>query len=71
MTIQGLMIWNEIGGVVMQGALRTTEERNLLAERLETWFMRYKSYWRKSSKEGDLHHVSEIVFWYADILRGK
>ena len=42
-----------------------------LAGRLETWFMKYKASWRSISKEGDLHHISEIVFWYADILRGR
>ena len=42
-----------------------------LAEKLECWFMAYKENWRATSKEGDLHHISEIVFWYADILRGR
>ena len=42
-----------------------------LAARLATWFLQYKASWRRISKEGDLHHIAEIVFWYADILRGR
>lgn len=40
-----------------------------LAEKLECWFMAYKENWRATSKEGDLHHIAEIVFWYADWMR--
>ena len=42
-----------------------------LAGRLETWFMKYKASWRSISKEGDLHHIAEIVFWYAMIFCGE
>ena len=42
-----------------------------LAEKLEYWFMAYKENWRSTGKEGDLHHIAEIVFWYADWLRHK
>ena len=66
-TIEGVCIWNEIGS-----ALTGKEtEAFPLAERLETWFMHYKALWRENSKEGDLAHVAEIVFWYADLLRGR
>lgn len=97
MSVQGLMIWNEIGALVMQSMVEaaertasavkkkvtqdgftgsdtwdeSAEKRMELAARLETWFMHYKSMWRKSSREGDLHHVAEIIFWYADLLRGR
>lgn len=65
--IEGVCIWNEIGS-----ALTGKEtEAFPLAERLETWFMHYKVLWREISKEGDLAHVAEIVFWYADLLRGR
>ncbi len=67
MTIEGMRIWNEIGTAL---AGQKTEPF-LLAERLETWFMHYKALWREISKEGDLAHVAEIVFWYADLLRGR
>ncbi len=66
-TVEGIRIWNEIGAV-LAGWER---EPFPLAERLETWFMHYKALWRGISKEGDLAHIAEIVFWYADLLRGR
>lgn len=77
MSIRGVMIWNKIGAVVMNTnfeALRGDEvgrQNYKLAEELEEWFMHYKCLWRKSSREGDLHHVADIIFWYADLLRGR
>lgn len=65
-TIDGIVIWNEIGRVVAQ-----EEKDSALAERLERWFMAYKSLWRETSRERDLAYISEIVFWYADLLRGR
>lgn len=47
------------------------EEASCLAGRLEYWFMACKEQWRKCSREGDLHRIAQIVFWYADCLRGK
>lgn len=85
-TIDGIEIWNEIGGYLQErDACRVdvqeekgTGERDTspdcgfaLAERLECWFMAYKELWRKDSREGELHRIAEVVFWYADLLRGK
>ncbi|MCM1135770.1 MAG: family 20 glycosylhydrolase [Clostridium sp.] len=56
---------------VLKFKVETLKERNQLAERLESWFMFYKEMWREVSKEGDLAHLSEIVFWYADMLRER
>lgn len=81
-TIDGIAIWNEVGRVLLS---RRTEEgadgikaegpfseaEYQLADRLETWFMFYKEIWRQVSREGDLAHLGEIVFWYADCLRGR
>ncbi|MCR4695066.1 MAG: beta-N-acetylhexosaminidase [Pseudobutyrivibrio sp.] len=36
---------------------------------LEKWFMTYKQLWRTVSKESELYHLAEIIFWYADFLR--
>lgn len=47
------------------------EEAFHLAQRLERWFMAYKKQWRTIGREGDLSHIAEIVFWYADCLRGR
>lgn len=69
--IDGIKVWNNIGDVVLK---RKAGEQVLdfaLADRLEGWFMAYKELWRRESKEGDLHHVADIIFWYADQLRDK
>lgn len=65
-TIEGIQIFNEIGITLIKG-----KQSYELADRLETWYMSYKRLWRSTSKEGELHHISEIVFWYADLLRGR
>lgn len=64
--IEGIQTFNEIGITLIQG-----KQSFELASRLETWYMTYKELWRSTSKEGDLHHISEIVFWYADLLRSR
>ena len=64
--IEGIQIFNEIGSAIAFG-----REDFALAARLETWYMSYKELWRENSLEGDLHHTSEIVFWYADCLRNR
>lgn len=40
-----------------------------LAVEWEKWFMKYKELWRTTSKESELYHLAEVVFWYADLLR--
>lgn len=69
-----IRLWNEVGAAIVharQGDARNQEEAFALAGRLERWFMAYKGQWRSVGREGDLHHVAEIVFWYADGLRGR
>lgn len=70
LTIDGILIWNEVGAAVLSGET-DRETAFWLAERLETWFMYDKELWRVGSREGDLAHIAEIVFWYADLLRGR
>lgn len=70
LTIDGIRIWNEVGAAVLAGE-SGSGTADQLAERLETWFMYYKELWRAGSREGDLAHIAEIVFWYADLLRGR
>lgn len=60
----------EAGGLCLARSASCQEDYRM-AERLETWFMRYKEIWRAHSKEGDLAHLGEIVFWYADLLRER
>ena len=40
-------------------------------KKLESWYMQYKELWRSVSREGDLKHIGEVVFYYADLLRGR
>lgn len=73
-TLQGIGIWNAIG-LLAESRDKTgsfDSQKGLeLAEKLEYWFMAYKENWRSTGKEGDLHHIAEIVFWYADWMRYK
>ncbi len=41
----------------------------MLAGELEECLYHYKAYWRENSREGDLARVSDVFFWYADLLR--
>lgn len=61
----------EDGTAECVGTDKNAPERAGLASRLESWFMSYKEMWRAVSREGDLGHIAEIVFWYADLLRGR
>ncbi len=70
-TIEGIRIFNEIGLALAEENKGKPVERPELADRLEVWFMSYKEQWRSTSREGDLHHISDIIFWYADLLRGR
>ena len=68
--IIGIDIWNRIGKAVVLPESTSDEDKKLLAEELEVWFMRYKDIYRADSKEGLISRVSRVVFWYADKLRG-
>ena len=68
--IIGIDIWNRIGKAVVLPESTSDEDKKLLAEELEVWFMRYKYIYRTDSKEGLIGRVSRVVFWYADKLRG-
>lgn len=74
MVAEGMDIWNQVGGLLPVTAAGKTSDKIsafALAERLENWFMAYKEVWRESGKEGELPRIAEIVFWYADFLRGR
>ena len=73
-TLDGIAIWNEVGAMLAKAGAADADdmaERFALASRLESWFMSYKEMWRDVSKEGDLAQVAKVVFWYADLLRGR
>lgn len=71
---EAMRLWNQTGAWIVQercGGAWNREAAFALAGRLERWFMAYKKQWRSVGREGDLHHIAEIVFWYADCLRRR
>lgn len=70
-TVDAIRIWNRIGYLLSEGSAVGSKERYEAASALEWWFMHFKDMWRKTGREGDLHRISDIVFWYADVLREK
>lgn len=68
--IWALSIWNRVGKAIFIEGSYDEEGKRKIAGELEYWFMMYKELFRKSSKEGLLHRVARIVYWYGDILRG-
>ncbi|MDE6518485.1 MAG: hypothetical protein K2L18_11685 [Acetatifactor sp.] len=74
MTAEGMDIWNQVGAMLSASAAGEPADETsafALAQRLEQWFMAYKEVWRQVGKEGELPRIAEIVFWYADLLRGR
>lgn len=74
LAVEAIRLWNETGAAVVherQGSALPQQEAFALAGRLERWFMAFKSQWRSVGREGDLHHIAEIVFWYTDCLRRR
>lgn len=68
--IWAISVWNRVGkALFIEGSYKEAEKMNL-AEELEVWFTMYKDIYRISSKEGMLHRVERVVYWYADTLRG-
>lgn len=71
---EAMKLWNQIGAAIVQeerGKAWNQEAAFALAGQLERWFMAYKGQWRSVGREGDLHHIAKIVFWYADCLRRR
>lgn len=71
---EAMKLWNQIGAAIVReerGRAWNQEAAFALAGQLERWFMAYKGQWRSVGREGDLRHIAEIVFWYADCLRRR
>lgn len=68
--IWAVSLWNRVGKAILMEGSYDEEAKRRLAGELEFWFMMYKDLYRTSSKEGMLHRVSKVVFWYGDLLRG-
>lgn len=72
--IDAMLVWARVKPLAAKhfyGVGEQTESGAAVAAALENWFMHYKEEWRSVSREGDLGHLSDIVFWYADMCRGE
>ncbi len=69
---EGIKLWNEAGAVIALGEEkdRINTQAEELAISLEYWYQEYKKLWRSVSRESELYRIGEVVFWYADQLRG-
>lgn len=65
---EAIEILNTIG-LVLSGEEFSKEELNVLAEKLEKWYMKYKDLWRTVSRESELYQVTDIICNYSDKLR--
>ena len=62
--------WNDVGVFLSQLKKGVKPENGMeIASRLERYLHYYQQIWRENSKEGDIAKISEVFFWYADILR--
>ena len=70
LSLAAIWIWNEVGFYLYRAdkgeRLNHGEE---LAGKLERCLQFFKELWRKVGKEAELARVSEVFFWYADLLR--
>lgn len=63
-------VWNDVGVFLSQLKKGEKPENGReIAGRLERCLHYYQQIWRENSKEGDIGKISEVFFWYADILR--
>lgn len=63
-------LWNEVGLFLWKKDNGENPDYGMtLASDFERCLHYYQRLWRENSKEGDLMKVSEIFFWYADLLR--
>lgn len=69
-SIWAISLWNRVGkALFIEGSYDEAGKKKLAGE-LEYWFMMYKELFRKEAKEGLLHRVARIIYWYGDVLRG-
>ena len=64
LSLRMVVLWNRVLMYIL-GKMPA----GMLAGELEECLYHYKAYWRENSREGDLARVSDVFFWYADLLR--
>ena len=72
LAIDAKIVWAKVQPLAYKaiyGEGEVTESGAKVATELETWFYYYKQEWRKVSREGDLGKISNVVYWYADLIR--
>lgn len=72
LSLRIIAAWNAVGEYlfVREGdAPAWPGGSQMLAKELEQCLFYYKEFWRENSREGDLAKVSDVFFWYADLLR--
>ena len=66
--LQKIGVWIGAGEFGAEPVIAVDGKR--LAAELEEWFLFYKEVWRSVSRESELYRIQDVVFGYADLLRG-
>lgn len=69
-SMEATWVWNEVGMRLhrLQKGERPTDGMEIAGE-LEKCLHSFQELWRRVGKEADLAKVSEVFYWYADVLR--
>ena len=71
-SLEMIRCWNEVGVFMAERQKGEAPDNGAaVAAGLERCLHYYQRLWRENGKEGDLMKVSDVFFWYADILRSK
>lgn len=70
MSLEAVRVWNEVGLRLcqLQKGEKLTDGMKLASD-LEKCLRSFQELWRRIGKEADLARVSEVFYWYADVLR--
>ncbi len=70
MSLEAVRVWNETGLRLLRLQNGEKLEDGMeLAGSLEKCLRTFQELWRRIGKEGDLAQISEVFYWYADVLR--
>ena len=70
MSLEAVRVWNETGLRLLRLQNGEKLEDGMeLAGSLEKCLRTFQELWRWIGKEGDLAQISEVFYWYADVLR--
>lgn len=70
MSLEAIRVWNEVGLRLCRWQKGEKLEDGMeLAGDLEKCLRSFKELWCRTGKEADLARVSEVFYWYADVLR--